>query len=155
MDDPILSRPAGGLLAPPPGRALPRWHYPAALLAGAANTLSFAPTPHGGWLQLVVFVWFFAALDLRNRVEHRRLGWCEFSVSHCTDARILSVGRESSQQRVVLARDVERRNVRGARRLNLVDAPAARPAIRQHTGNTSAREQGGKCTTIDVRRGES
>ncbi|HDR9703852.1 TPA: apolipoprotein N-acyltransferase, partial [Burkholderia aenigmatica] len=62
MDDPILSRPAGGLLAPTPGRALPRWHYPAALLAGAANTLSFAPTPHGGWLQLVVFVWFFAQL---------------------------------------------------------------------------------------------
>ncbi|WP_069353145.1 apolipoprotein N-acyltransferase [Burkholderia cenocepacia] len=62
MDDPIPSRPAGGLLAPAPGRALPRWHYPAALLAGAANTLSFAPTPHGGWLQLVVFVWFFAQL---------------------------------------------------------------------------------------------
>ncbi|HDR9054654.1 TPA: apolipoprotein N-acyltransferase [Burkholderia vietnamiensis] len=62
MDDPIPSRPAGGLLAPAPGRALPRWHYPAALLAGAANTLSFAPTPHGGWLQLAVFVWFFAQL---------------------------------------------------------------------------------------------
>ncbi|MDN8034435.1 apolipoprotein N-acyltransferase [Burkholderia vietnamiensis] len=62
MDDPIPSRPAGGLLARAPGRALPRWHYPAALLAGAANTLSFAPTPHGGWLQLAVFVWFFAQL---------------------------------------------------------------------------------------------
>ncbi|KVD36689.1 apolipoprotein N-acyltransferase [Burkholderia ubonensis] len=62
MDDPIPSRPAGGLLAPAPGRTLPRWHYPAALLAGAANTLTFAPTPHGGWLQLVVFVWFFAQL---------------------------------------------------------------------------------------------
>ncbi|AEA62011.1 MULTISPECIES: apolipoprotein N-acyltransferase [Burkholderia] len=44
------------------GRALPGWHFPAALLAGAANTLSFAPTPHGGWLQLLVFVWFFAQL---------------------------------------------------------------------------------------------
>ncbi|ACR30114.1 apolipoprotein N-acyltransferase [Burkholderia glumae] len=43
-------------------RALPRWHYPAALLAGAANTLSFAPTPHGGWLQLLVFIWFYAQL---------------------------------------------------------------------------------------------
>ncbi|KAF1052384.1 MAG: Apolipoprotein N-acyltransferase [Burkholderia gladioli] len=43
-------------------RALPRWHFPAALLAGAANTLSFAPTPHGGWLQLLVFVWFYAQL---------------------------------------------------------------------------------------------
>ncbi|MEX3557367.1 MAG: apolipoprotein N-acyltransferase [Burkholderia sp.] len=43
-------------------RALPGWHFPAALLAGAANTLSFAPTPHGGWLQLLVFMWLFAQL---------------------------------------------------------------------------------------------
>jgi apolipoprotein N-acyltransferase len=32
------------------------------LAAGAANTLSFAPTPHGGWLELVIFVFFFAWL---------------------------------------------------------------------------------------------
>ncbi|WP_179403542.1 apolipoprotein N-acyltransferase [Burkholderia guangdongensis] len=63
MADPISSRrPPGGLSVPAVGRALPRWHYPAALLAGAANTLSFAPTPHGGWLQLLVFAWFFAQL---------------------------------------------------------------------------------------------
>jgi apolipoprotein N-acyltransferase len=62
MADPISSRPTGGRSVPAVGRTLPRWHYPAALLAGAANTLSFAPTPHGGWLQLAVFVWFFAQL---------------------------------------------------------------------------------------------
>jgi len=66
MAEPIPSRPAGGLLAPPLGRTLPRWHYPVALLAGAAHTLSFAPTPHGGWLQLAVFVWFFAQLTRTN-----------------------------------------------------------------------------------------
>ncbi|WP_153099426.1 apolipoprotein N-acyltransferase [Paraburkholderia hayleyella] len=43
-------------------RAMPWWHYLAACVAGAANTLSFAPTPHGGWLELALFVFFFAWL---------------------------------------------------------------------------------------------
>ncbi len=38
------------------------------MAAGAANTLSFAPTPHGGWLELVIFVFFFAWLT-------RTTGW--------------------------------------------------------------------------------
>ncbi|MEX3605420.1 MAG: apolipoprotein N-acyltransferase [Burkholderia sp.] len=46
----------------PTTHALPDWHFPAALLAGVANTLSFAPTPYGGWLQLLVFIWLFAQL---------------------------------------------------------------------------------------------
>ncbi|WP_323123452.1 apolipoprotein N-acyltransferase [Burkholderia alba] len=62
MADPIPSRSQRGASLSASGRGLPGWHYPAALLAGAANTLSFAPTPHGGWLQLLVFVWFFAQL---------------------------------------------------------------------------------------------
>jgi apolipoprotein N-acyltransferase len=36
-------------------RALSRWHYVVALALGALNTLSFAPTPHGGWLEIAIF----------------------------------------------------------------------------------------------------
>ncbi|NUX54311.1 apolipoprotein N-acyltransferase [Paraburkholderia youngii] len=76
MADPITSRSHRGVSAPAPAatddvtrsRALPRWHYLVALAAGAANTLSFAPTPHGGWLQLAIFVFFFAWLT-------RSTGW--------------------------------------------------------------------------------
>jgi apolipoprotein N-acyltransferase len=52
----------------PASRTLPRWHYLAALAAGAANTLSFAPTPHGGWLALALFVFLYAWLA-------RTTGW--------------------------------------------------------------------------------
>jgi len=72
MADPITSRPRHDVSAPAAdstrSRALPRWHYLVALAAGAANTLSFAPTPHGGWLQLAIFVFFFAWLT-------RSTGW--------------------------------------------------------------------------------
>ena len=71
MADPITSRLRHGVastVAQAPGRTLPRWHYLVALVAGAANTLSFAPTPHGGWLELVVFAFFFAWLT-------RTTGW--------------------------------------------------------------------------------
>jgi apolipoprotein N-acyltransferase len=71
MADPITSRlrrSVTSAVAQAPGRALPRWHYLVALLAGAANTLSFAPTPHGGWLELVIFAFFFAWLT-------RTTGW--------------------------------------------------------------------------------
>ena len=46
--------------------ALPLWHYLVAAILGAANTLSFAPTPHGGWLELVIFTVFFAWLSRTN-----------------------------------------------------------------------------------------
>ncbi|MDR5853658.1 apolipoprotein N-acyltransferase [Caballeronia sp. LZ062] len=49
-------------------RALPFWHYLVAAVLGAANTLSFAPTPHGGWIELVIFSCFFAWLS-------RTSGW--------------------------------------------------------------------------------
>ncbi len=62
MADPTPSRPRRDAAFSASGRALPGWHYPAALLAGAANTLTFAPTPYGGWLQLLVFAWFYAQL---------------------------------------------------------------------------------------------
>jgi apolipoprotein N-acyltransferase len=41
---------------------LPFWHYLVAAVLGAVNTLSFAPTPHGGWIELVIFALFFAWL---------------------------------------------------------------------------------------------
>jgi apolipoprotein N-acyltransferase len=71
MADPITSRLRRGVtssVAQAPGRALPRWHYLVALAAGAVNTLSFAPTAHGGWLELAIFAFFFAWLS-------RTTGW--------------------------------------------------------------------------------
>ncbi|ACD17725.1 apolipoprotein N-acyltransferase [Paraburkholderia phytofirmans] len=72
MADPITSRSRRGVSASAAqqtrGRTLPRWHYLVALAAGAANTLSFAPTPHGGWLELAIFAFFFAWLT-------RSTGW--------------------------------------------------------------------------------
>jgi apolipoprotein N-acyltransferase len=71
MADPITSRLRRGVtsaVAQAPGRTLPRWHYLVALIAGAANTLSFAPTPHGGWLEVAIFAFFFAWLT-------RTTGW--------------------------------------------------------------------------------
>ncbi|SDQ84384.1 apolipoprotein N-acyltransferase [Paraburkholderia fungorum] len=70
MADPITTRSRPGVNASAAdaspnaarSRKLPRWHYLFALVAGAANTLSFAPTPHGGWLQLAIFAFFFAWL---------------------------------------------------------------------------------------------
>ena len=57
-------------------RALPRWHslghslghYLAAAGLGALNTLSFAPTPHGGWLAIAIFAVFYFGLA-------RTTGW--------------------------------------------------------------------------------
>ncbi|MFT4065134.1 apolipoprotein N-acyltransferase [Paraburkholderia sp.] len=74
MADPITSRSRRGVSPPTPAddstrsRALPLWHYLVALATGALNTLSFAPTPHGGWLQLAIFIFFFAWLT-------RSTGW--------------------------------------------------------------------------------
>lgn len=49
-------------------RALPAWHYLAAAALGALNTLSFAPTPHGGWLEIAIFAGFYFWLT-------RTTGW--------------------------------------------------------------------------------
>jgi apolipoprotein N-acyltransferase len=49
-------------------QSLPFWHYLVAAILGAANTFSFAPTPHGGWIELVIFTLFFAWLT-------RTSGW--------------------------------------------------------------------------------
>ncbi|WP_322070806.1 apolipoprotein N-acyltransferase [Paraburkholderia bannensis] len=49
-------------------RALPAWHYLAALALGALNTLSFAPTPHGGWLEIAIFAGLYFWLT-------RTTGW--------------------------------------------------------------------------------
>jgi apolipoprotein N-acyltransferase len=57
-------------------RALPFWHYFVAALLGAANTLSFAPTPHGGWLEIVIFTLFFAWLSRTSGWKSAALtGW--------------------------------------------------------------------------------
>jgi len=61
-----LSRQPDASAAPAKPRALPFWHYLAAAALGAANTLSFAPTPHGGWIELVIFALFFAWLSRTN-----------------------------------------------------------------------------------------
>ncbi|KND62189.1 Apolipoprotein N-acyltransferase / Copper homeostasis protein CutE [Candidatus Burkholderia verschuerenii] len=57
-------------------RALPFWHYLVAAVLGAANTFSFAPTPHGGWLELVIFTLFFAWLSrTRGWASAAATGW--------------------------------------------------------------------------------
>ena len=47
-------------------RGVPHWHYLAALALGAANTLSFAPTRSGGWLELALFALFYGCLVRTN-----------------------------------------------------------------------------------------
>jgi apolipoprotein N-acyltransferase len=49
-------------------RTLPVWHYLATAALGALNTLSFAPTPHGGWLEIAIFAGFYFWLT-------RTTGW--------------------------------------------------------------------------------
>jgi apolipoprotein N-acyltransferase len=57
-------------------QSLPFWHYLVAAVLGAANTLSFAPTPHGGWLELVIFTLFFAWLTRTDGWKSAALtGW--------------------------------------------------------------------------------
>lgn len=55
---------------------LPFWHYAVAALLGAANTLSFAPTPHGGWLEIIFFALYFGWLSRTNGAwSAARTGW--------------------------------------------------------------------------------
>ncbi|POR48559.1 apolipoprotein N-acyltransferase [Paraburkholderia eburnea] len=76
MAEPIDSRTRDGARAAQPtapdasiaSRALPAWHYLAALALGALNTLSFAPTPHGGWLEIAIFAGLYFWLT-------RTTGW--------------------------------------------------------------------------------
>jgi apolipoprotein N-acyltransferase len=49
-------------------RTLPVWHFVVAAGLGALNTLSFAPTPHGGWLEIAIFACFYLWLT-------RTTGW--------------------------------------------------------------------------------
>ncbi|RQH10048.1 apolipoprotein N-acyltransferase [Paraburkholderia dinghuensis] len=49
-------------------RTLPAWHYLGAAALGALNTLSFAPTPNGGWLAIAIFAAFYLWLT-------RTAGW--------------------------------------------------------------------------------
>jgi apolipoprotein N-acyltransferase len=63
MAESITSRLRGNVAASrATGAPLSRWHYVAALALGALNTLSFAPTPHGGWLELAIFIALYAWL---------------------------------------------------------------------------------------------
>ncbi|WP_116139375.1 apolipoprotein N-acyltransferase [Trinickia diaoshuihuensis] len=54
--------------------AISRWHYVAALALGALNTLSFAPTPHGGWLEIGIIAVLYAWL-MRTR------GWASAALT--------------------------------------------------------------------------
>ena len=53
---------------------------------------------------------FSVPFDARDGVEHRRLGRSERRLGDGVDARMLAVRRQTREQRVVLARDVERRD---------------------------------------------
>src|ERR1700712_755216 len=57
-------------------QSLPFWHYLVAAILGAANTFSFAPTPHGGWIELAIFTAFFAWLTQTSGWKGAALtGW--------------------------------------------------------------------------------
>ncbi|SAL37404.1 apolipoprotein N-acyltransferase [Caballeronia sordidicola] len=57
-------------------QSMPFWHYLVAAVLGGANTLSFAPTPHGGWVELVIFTLFFAWLTKTSGWKGAALtGW--------------------------------------------------------------------------------
>jgi apolipoprotein N-acyltransferase len=63
MAESFPSRPRGGATRFGAASApRSRWHYVAALALGALNTLSFAPTPHGGWFEIAVFAALYAWL---------------------------------------------------------------------------------------------
>ena len=49
----------GGADTPTMSRRASALHFTLAIALGALNTLSFAPTPHGGWLELAIFAFAF------------------------------------------------------------------------------------------------
>lgn len=67
-------------------RATPDWREPwplfLALLAGLAHTLSFAPTPYGGWLEIVTLTCFFALLANRRTLCATLASAGAFGFSH-------------------------------------------------------------------------
>jgi apolipoprotein N-acyltransferase len=72
----LLSRQRDAAAVSDAPRALPFWHYLVAAVLGAANTLSFAPTPHGGWIELIIFTLFFAWLSrTRGWLSAAATGW--------------------------------------------------------------------------------
>jgi len=72
----ITSRPMPAQKRAGTAQSLPFWHYLVAAVLGAANTLSFAPTPHGGWVELVIFTLFFAWLTRTSGWKSAALtGW--------------------------------------------------------------------------------
>src|SRR5471032_1171570 len=72
----ITSRPMPAQKRAGTAQSLPFWHYLVAAVLGAANTLSFAPTPHGGWVELVIFTLFFAWLTRTDGWKSAALtGW--------------------------------------------------------------------------------
>ncbi len=59
---PVPPQPVSTAGALPNVRRLPLWFYPLAVAVGMLNTLSFAPTPHGGWLELLLLAVLFVLL---------------------------------------------------------------------------------------------
>ena len=59
MADPLISSDALPRAVQPSRATLSLAHYLLAAALGALNTLSFAPVPHGGWFEIVVFIGAF------------------------------------------------------------------------------------------------
>ena len=103
-----------------------------------------------------VLVRLLAALDARDRVEHRRLGGRERRLGDGVDARMLAVVGETREQAVVLARDVERRH--GASR---APTGSCRRPSRATTSSRACRRRRraraalAVCARVHVRRGEA
>nr|WP_232534516.1 apolipoprotein N-acyltransferase [Mycoavidus sp. B2-EB] len=73
-------------MLPAQARATPDWQQPwpllVAILAGLAHTLSFAPTPYGGWLEIATLTWFYTLIAYRRTLCATLVSACAFGFSH-------------------------------------------------------------------------
>ncbi len=73
-------------MLPAKARVMPDWRQTLpiliAVLVGLAHTLSFAPTPYGGWLEIVTFTLFFALIAHQSTLRATLLTTGVFAFSH-------------------------------------------------------------------------
>ena len=79
--------------------ALPFWHYLAAAVLGAANTLSFAPTPHGGWVELVDLHAVLCLAFAHERLEKRRDDRLGVRLRQFRDGRLVALRQHAFLRR--------------------------------------------------------
>jgi len=58
------------------------WPILLALLAGLVHTLSFAPTPYGGWLEIATLTSFFILIAYKRTLRGTLMSAGAFGFSH-------------------------------------------------------------------------